>query len=148
MLSQIAAGEAADCHLMLRKKANLEAAAGIYRELANLSDFPPLQAQALYKLGMTFEYSGDALKALNVYEELLTWAVASEKIRQNSGIALWCARAAHSALKIVLSTPHLPDGSQRAQKIYRLYALLDLPGSSAELRKYLDEIRKHYNLLD
>jgi hypothetical protein len=26
--------------------------------------------------------------------------------------------------------------------------LLDLPGSSTELRNYLDEIRKHYNLLD
>lgn len=148
VISQIAAGEAADCHLMLRKKENLQAAVRIYRELATVSEFAPLQAQALYKLGMAWEYSGENLKALNAYEELLAWAVASEKVRRNSGIASWCARAAHSALRIVLGSPNLPDGSQRAQKIYRLYALLDLPGSSTELRNYLDEIRKHYNLLD
>ena len=69
-------------------------------------------------------------------------------MRRSSGVAPWCARSARSALRIILGTPHLPDGSQRAQRIYRLYSLLELPGSAAELRNYLDEIRIHYNLLD
>lgn len=148
MIAQIAAGEAADCHLMLRNKKNLLSAIRIYRELASRSEFAALQAQALYKLGIAWEYNGDNMKALEAYEELLALAVSSEKMRRSSGVAPWCARAARSALRIILGAPHLPDGSQRAQRVYRFYALLDLPGSSEELKKYLEEIRKHYNLLD
>ena len=147
-MAQVAAGEAADCHLQLRKKENLQAAVRIYRELADKSEFPALQIQALYKLGIAYEYRNENMKALEAYEELLSLAVGSEKVRQSSGAALWCARGARSALRIILGDSKLPDGSQRAQRIYRLYSLLDLPGSAGELRSYLEEIRKHYNLLD
>ena len=148
VMAQVAAGEAADCHLQLKKKENLAAAVKIYRELASKSEFPALRIQALCKLGIAHELSNDPMKALEAYEELLSLAVGSEKVRQSSGVAPWCARSAHSGLRIILSNPHLPDGSQRAQRLYRLYSLLELPGSSGELRHYLEEIRKHYNLLD
>jgi tetratricopeptide (TPR) repeat protein len=148
VIALVAAGEAADCHVLLRQTENLKTAAGIYRKLADQTDFPALQAQALYKLGAVYEQMQDNLNALQAYEELLSLAVASPKVRQSSGAAAWCARSARNALRIVLAMPHLPDGSQRAQRIYYLYALLNLPGSADELRSYLAEIRKHYNLLD
>ena len=148
VMAQVAAGEAADCHLQLRKKENLAAAIRIYRDLANRSEFPALQIQAIYKLAVAYEYSNNGMKALEAYEELLSLAVGSEKIRRSSGAALWCARGAKGALRIILGNSNLPDGSQRAQRVYRLYSLLELPGSDGELRHYLDEIRKHYNLLD
>ena len=148
VMAQVAAGEAADCHLQLKKKENLAAAVKLYRGLAAKSEFPALRIQALCKLGIAYEFKNEPMKALEAYEEMLTLAVSSEKVRQSSGVALWCARGAHSALRIILSNPHLPDGSQRAQRLYRLYSLLDLPGSSGELSRYLEEIRKHYNLLD
>ena len=147
-MAQVAAGEVADCHLQLKKKENLDAAVKIYRELVEKSEFPTLRVQALCKLGIAYEFRNEPMKALEAYEELLLLAVSSAKVRQSSGVALWCARSARSALRIILSNPHLPDGSQRAQRLYRLYSLLDLPGSSRELRRYLEEIRKHYNLLD
>jgi hypothetical protein len=148
VIALVAAGEAADCHVLLRQTENLKTAAEIYRKLADQTDFPALQAQALYKLGAVYEQMQNNLSALQAYEELLALAVASTKIRQSSGAAAWCARSARNALRIVLAMPHLPDGSQRAQRIYRSYALLNLPGSADELRSYLAEIRKHYNLLD
>ena len=148
LMAQVAAGEAADCHLQLRKKENLAAAIRIYRDLANRSEFPALQIQALYKLAVAYEYDNNNMSALETYEELLTLAVNSEKVRRSSGAALWCARGARSALRIILGNSNLPDGSQRAQRLFRLYSMLDLPGSSGELRRYLEEIRKHYNLLD
>ena len=148
VMAQVAAGEVADCHLQLKKKENLDAAVKIYRELVEKSEFPTLRVQALCKLGIAYEFRNEPMKALEAYEELLLLAVSSAKVRQSSGVALWCARSARSALRIILSNPHLPDGSQRAQRLYRLYSLLDLPGSSRELRRYLEEIRKHYNLLD
>ena len=148
LMTQVAAGEAADCHLQLRKKENLTAAIRIYRDLANRSEFPALQIQALYKLAVAYEYDNNNMNALETYEELLTLAVNSEKVRRSSGAALWCAKGARSALRIILGNSNLPDGSQRAQRLYRLYSMLELPGSSGELRRYLEEIRKHYNLLD
>ena len=107
-----------------------------------------MQIQAIYKLAVAYEYSNNGMKALEAYEELLSLAVGSEKIRRSSGAALWCARGTKGALRIILGNSNLPDGSQRAQRVYRLYSLLELPGSDGELRHYLDEIRKHYNLLD
>ena len=148
VVAQVAAGEAADCHLLLRQKENLEAAIRIYTELSRKPDFPALQVQAYFKLGLALEYSSAPIKALKAYEELLALAVRSDRVRRSSGVAPWCARAARSALKIILGTPHLPDGSQRAQKVYHHYSQLDLPDSGGELKKYLEEIRQHYNLLD
>ncbi|MBR2374114.1 MAG: tetratricopeptide repeat protein, partial [Lentisphaeria bacterium] len=148
VMAQIAAGEAADCHLLLRKPENLAAARRIYARLASETEFPALRVQALYKLGLAFEYSSMNMKALEVYEKLLSLAVSSAKIRNSSGVGSWCARAAHSALRIILSAVDMPDGSQRAQRVYQMYSYLALPGSSDELRNYLKEIQKHYNLLD
>ena len=148
VIGLVASGEAADCHLMLRNPENLRSAVNIYRKLADNAQFPALQAQALFKLGSAYEQSGDNMKALQAYEELLSRAVASVKMRQSSGVGPWCSRSAHGALRLILGAPELPDGSQRAQRICRLYSLLNLPGSSAELESYLKEIRKHYNLLD
>ena len=148
VIGLVASGEAADCHLMLRKAENLRSAINIYRKLSDNAQFPALQAQALFKLGSAYEQAGDNMKALQAYEELLSRAVASVKMRQSSGVAPWCSRSAHGALRLILGAPQLPDGSQRAQRICRLYSLLNLPGSSAELNSYLEEIRKHYNLLD
>ena len=147
VIGLVASGEAADCHLMLRTPENLRSAVSIYRKLADNGQFPALQAQALFKLGSAYEQTGDNMKALQAYEELLSRAVASVKMRQSSGVGPWCSRSAHSALRLLLGAPVLPDGSQRAQRICRLYSLLNLPGSSAELESYLKEIRKHYNLL-
>lgn len=148
VIAQVAAGEAADCHVQLRTPENIKRAVQIYKQLAESSEFPALQAQALYKLGSALEQLNKKSEALNAYEELLSLAAGSEKMRQSSGVAPWCARSARSALRIILGTPHMPDGSQRAQRVQRLYSLLGLPGSAAELRSYLEEIKNHYNLLD
>ena len=148
VVAQVAAGEAADCHLQLRSTEHINEAIKIYRVLAENSAFPALQAQALYKLGSALEQINKNTEALKAYEELLALAAGSDKMRSSAGVASWCALSARSALRIILGTPHLPDGSQRAQRIYRLYSLLELPGSAAELRSYLEEIRTHYNLLD
>ena len=148
VVAQVAAGEAADCHLQLRSIEHINEAIKIYRVLAENSAFPALQAQALYKLGSALEQINKNTEALKAYEELLALAAGSDKMRSSAGVASWCALSARSALRIILGTPHLPDGSQRAQRIYRLYSLLELPGSAAELRSYLEEIRTHYNLLD
>ena len=134
--------------MLLRKPENLAAARRIYARLASETEFPALRVQALYKLGLAFEYSSMNMKALEVYEKLLSLAVSSAKIRNSSGVGSWCARAAHSALRIILSAVDMPDGSQRAQRVYQMYSYLALPGSSDELRNYLKEIQKHYNLLD
>ena len=148
LIAQIAAGEAADCHLLLRKKENLASAIAIYKKLAEETEFPALQIQALYKLGLAFEYSSMNMKALETYEKLLYAAASSEKVRRSSGVGYWCARAAHSALRLILGATDMPDGSQRAQRVYQMYSHLGLPGSGNELRNYLSEIQKHYNLLD
>lgn len=148
VIAQVAAGEAADCHLQLRSPEHIREAIRIYRSITENSEFPALQAQAFYKLGSALEQANRNSEALRAYEELLFLAAGSEKMRRSSGVASWCALSARSALRIILGTPHLPDGSQRAQRIYRLYSLLELPGSAAELRSYLEEIRTHYNLLD
>ena len=148
VVAQIASGEAADCHLMLRKKENLAEAIRIYTELSQKPDFPALQIQAFYKLGFAYESGKDIKKALKVYEELLELAVRSEKIRRSSGVAPWCTRAAHAALRILLCNSQLPDGSQRAQRVFHLHSQLALPDSKGVLKKNLDEITQHYNLLE
>lgn len=148
VVAQVAAGEAADCHLLLRTKNDLESAIRIYSDLARRSAFPALQVQALYKLGLAFEYSGNELKALKAYDDLLTLAVNSPRIRQSSGAALWCVRAARSALKILMGNSQIPDGSQKAQRIWHLYSRLGLPDTDSELKRNLEEIIQHYNLLE
>ena len=148
VVSLAAAGEAADCHLLLGKSENLAAARKIYRALADKTEFPALRAQALYKLGLACEYSSMNRQALDAYEELLQLAASSEKVRRSTGADAWCARAARSALRIILGTRDMPDGSQRAQRIHLLYSRLEIPGSAGELSRYLSEIQKHYNLLD
>lgn len=142
----VAAGEAADCHIQLRQAENLSAAAGIYRKLADQTDFPALRAQALYKLGAVCEQMKDDLSALKAYEELLALAGGAPKDWRSAGS--WCALSARNALRILLTMPDLPEGSQRAQRICHWYSQLNLPGSEDELLNYLEKIRKHYNLLD
>ena len=148
IISLVAAGEAADCHLQLRKPENLAAARKIYRGLADKTEFPAVRTQALFKLGLACEYGKMNRQALDAYEELLQLAVSSPEVRRSAGTGDWCARAARNALRIILGTLDMPDGSQRAQRIYQLYSLLQVPGSMVELNRYLSEIQQHYNLLD
>ena len=148
VVSLVAAGEAADCHLQLRSPGDLAAARKIYRNLADKTEYPAMRTQALFKLGLVCEYQKKNRDALDAYEELLTLASRSPAVRQSAGAGNWCARAARNALRIIVSTRDMPDGAQRAQKIYDRYSLLHVPGSEEELDHYRSEINQHYNLLD
>ena len=79
VIAQVAAGEAADCHLQLHEPENIKAAIKIYEKLSESSEFPALQAQALYKLGAALEQINKNSEALKAYEELLSLAAGSEK---------------------------------------------------------------------
>lgn len=147
-ISLVAAGEAADCHLQLRKPEDLKAAREIYRALADKSENPAMRTQALFKLGLACEYAKMNREAVNAYQELLQLAVDSPDVRKSAGTGDWCARAARNALRIILGTLDMADGSERAQRIYGLYSRLRVEGSEEELRRYLSEINQHYNLLD
>lgn|GEM_PF-1635884 len=148
LVSQVAAGEAADCHLQLRKPEDLEAARKIYRELADKSENPAMRAQALFKLGLACEYAKMNRKAIDAYEELLKLGGDSPEARRSAGIGDWCARAARNALRIILSTRDMPEGNQRAYTIHDLYSKLGLPGSDEEISRYRAELDKIYDPLD
>ncbi len=146
LFAAIASGRVADSLLARHAGGgpsdDLREALAIYQGLAKKSVSPALALQALYKSGVCSEYLSDDRAALAAYEKVL-YLADEQKLRGTLNAPDWCARAAYAALRVI-SGSRLPDASQRAVRILRQYAALELPGSESELQALRKEIEKRY----
>ncbi len=144
LLTDIATGRAIDCDLeesAIPDPVRFKETIARCERLASDTGFPQIRIQALYKLGLCRENSGDHTGAVAAYEKLLY--AANELLRQ--GITPekeWCIRAVESALDI-LCRYKLPGALQHGLRIIRNFETLktgDISGTQLR-RNFRDQLK-------
>ena len=85
-------------------QALLNETAGKCEKLAAGTPFPDIRLQALYKLGLVREQSGEYEKAVSAYEKLI-YAALDIRRRGVNPDPQWCIRAVEAALQLISSNP-------------------------------------------
>ncbi len=119
LFSDVAQIRAVDCVLAQNSadQALLKETAVKCEKIAAGTKFPEIRLQALYKLGLVREQSGEYEKAVSAYEKLIYAALDIRKNGVNPD-PQWCIRAVESALQLI-------SGNRRMGALQRGMQLID-----------------------
>jgi len=138
-------GRTGDCYFSIysttQDKKNLEEAVAFYTKLLESKNIPTdIFNQTLYKLGKSYELSGNEAAALERYNELIYGYV----IEENNLKPVWNVKAAHAAISIYMKR-NTPEAARNAINIYK--KLIDMKINLGEdYRKIIEDLKKKYKI--